>query len=276
MAKIANVALTNTFDTWRIRTNQAFTRLNQFAINESLLYANTITANVRFVSLGANKLGSTAAHLTIINGRLNANGSANVSANFRVFGNTTLGAVGAGENNANSHTTLINGFLSANGRAVIATNITVSGNTTLGAPAKTISATGLVSVTGRQTISTNLSVSGNTTLGGAGKTQTTTGAWTHTGTQNISTNLTVSGNTTLGASAKTIAATGLVTITGRQTISTNLSVSGNTSTNKLVATSNVDATGVIQSTTGGFRYPDGATVVAPIYIYDSSGSQLYP
>jgi hypothetical protein len=134
----------------------------------------------------------------------------------------------------------------------------------------------LVSVTGRQTISTNLSVSGNTTLGGAGKTQTTTGAWTHTGTQNISTNLTVSGNTTLGASAKTIAATGLVTITGRQTISTNLSVSGNTSTNKLVATSNVDATGVIRSTTGGFRYPDGATVVAPIYIYDSSGSQLYP
>jgi len=52
MAVIANVALTNTFETWRTRTNIGFTRLNQFAINESALYANTITANVAFTSKG--------------------------------------------------------------------------------------------------------------------------------------------------------------------------------------------------------------------------------
>jgi len=45
MAAIANVALSNTFDTWRIRSNQVFTRMNQFAIKESALYANTVTAN---------------------------------------------------------------------------------------------------------------------------------------------------------------------------------------------------------------------------------------
>jgi len=53
MAVIANVALTNTFETWRTRTNIGFTRLNQFAINEASLYANTITANVAFTSKGA-------------------------------------------------------------------------------------------------------------------------------------------------------------------------------------------------------------------------------
>jgi hypothetical protein len=53
MAVIANVALTNTFDTWRTRTNVGFTRLNAFAINESSLFANTITANVEFTAKGA-------------------------------------------------------------------------------------------------------------------------------------------------------------------------------------------------------------------------------
>jgi hypothetical protein len=52
MAKIANVALTNTFDTWRVRSNEAFDRLSQFAIDNSKLYANTLTANVSFVSRG--------------------------------------------------------------------------------------------------------------------------------------------------------------------------------------------------------------------------------
>ena len=45
MAKVANVNLTDTFNTWRVRSNQIFSRLNQFAITESTLYANTIVAN---------------------------------------------------------------------------------------------------------------------------------------------------------------------------------------------------------------------------------------
>lgn len=46
MAAIANVNLTDTFNTWRVRSNQLFTRINQFAITESEIYANTVTANV--------------------------------------------------------------------------------------------------------------------------------------------------------------------------------------------------------------------------------------
>jgi hypothetical protein len=50
MAVFANVALTNTFDSWRIRTNQILTRLNQYTVNESAFYANTLTANVALVA----------------------------------------------------------------------------------------------------------------------------------------------------------------------------------------------------------------------------------
>jgi hypothetical protein len=40
MGQIANVALTDTFDTWRVRSNQSFTNL--FEINPT---ANTVSAN---------------------------------------------------------------------------------------------------------------------------------------------------------------------------------------------------------------------------------------
>ena len=176
MAKIANVALTNTFNTWRTYSNIAFDRLSQFAINNSSLYANTITANVAFTSTG----------LATLSGR------ATVGTNLTVSGNTSTN------------------------KATVTSSLTVSGNTTLGAAGKTITTTGAAAHTGTQSVSTNLTVSGNTstnkstvtssltvsgntTLGAAGKTITTTGAAAHTGTQSVSTNLTVSGNTTLGA-----------------------------------------------------------------------------
>lgn len=49
MAAVANVQLTDTFNTWRVRSNQIFTRLNQFAINESRIYANTVVANTHLL-----------------------------------------------------------------------------------------------------------------------------------------------------------------------------------------------------------------------------------
>lgn len=49
---IANVALTNTFNNWRIRTNRIVKRINAFARTESSLHANTITANVQLTALG--------------------------------------------------------------------------------------------------------------------------------------------------------------------------------------------------------------------------------
>jgi hypothetical protein len=189
MAVIANVALTNTFDTWRTRTNVGFTRLNAFAINESSLYANTLTANTSFLSKG----------LGTFNGRVT------IGTNLNVSGNTTFGGSGKVAN--------VVGWFGVAGRASISTNLYVAGNTTIGGTLNINgginlgdASTDLLTVTGRATIAQNLNVSGNTTLGGASKTLTVggsgatanvTGWFGVTGRASVSTNLFVGGNTTL-------------------------------------------------------------------------------
>ena len=60
MAKVANVNLTDTFNTWRVRTNQLFSRVNQFAITESTLYANTVVANNQLLLPNNSKANSSA------------------------------------------------------------------------------------------------------------------------------------------------------------------------------------------------------------------------
>jgi len=186
MAKIANVALTNTFDTWRSRSNEAFDRLSQFAINNSSLYANTLTANSSFTSKG----------LGTFNGRVT------IGTNLNVSGNTTLGGAsktitmgGAASTltiGGAGHTTNTTGWFGVAGRASISTNLFVGGNTTFGT-----NILGLVNITGRAAIGTNLTVSGNTTIGAAGKVANTTGWFGVNGRASISTNLFVGGNTTL-------------------------------------------------------------------------------
>ncbi len=190
MAKIANVALTNTFDSWRIRSNEAFDRLSQFAIDNSKLYANTITANVRFVSSGATKLGSSDSTRTIVNGLLSGNGNLNVS------GNTVIGGSGKVAN--------ATGWFGVNGRVSVSTNLFVAGNTTIGGALNINGAinlgdapTDLLTVTGRATVAQNLNVSGNTTFGAANKTSNTTGWFGVNGRATVSTNLYVGGNTTI-------------------------------------------------------------------------------
>ena len=128
MAKIANVALTNTFNTWRTNSNIAFDRLSQFAINNSALYANTITANVAFTSTG----------LATLSGR------ATVGTNLTVSGNTTLGAAGK--------TITTTGAAAHTGTKTISTNLTVSGNTS----------------TNKATVTSLLTVSGNTNINTSG------------------------------------------------------------------------------------------------------------
>jgi hypothetical protein len=139
MAKIANVALTNTFDFWRTQSNISFDRLSQFAINNSRLYANTVVANNVLKSLGNTVIGASGKR-AVVNGLLSANGRMTISTNLDVTGNT-----------------------SAN-KSTVTSSFTVSGNTTLGAAGKTITSTGAASHTGTKTISTNLTVSGNTSL----------------------------------------------------------------------------------------------------------------
>ena len=169
MAKIANVALTNTFDTWRIRSNQSFNRLSQFAIDESKLYANTLTANVRFVSLGATKLG-----------------------------------------NANNDTTIVNGTLNANGQVIVNNNINITGNTTIN-------------------------------------------------------RLILSGNTVTMSTAVLNIDTGLLFLQKN---------SNRVGVNTLRPNTAFHVNGVVLANSG-YKYPDGALTTAPLYVYDSSGTQLY-
>ena len=162
MAKIANVALTNTFNTWRTNSNIGFDRLSQFAINNSALYANTITANVAFTSSG----------LATLSGR------ATVGTNLTVSGNTTLGAAGKRITSTGviTHTgnITVSGNTSTN-KATVTSSLTVSGNTTLGAAGKIITSTGVIAHTG------NITVSGNTSTNKA----TVTSLFTSSGNTNI-------------------------------------------------------------------------------------------
>ena len=139
MAKIANVALTNTFDFWRTQSNISFDRMSQFAINNSRLYANTVVANNVLKSLGNTVIGASGKR-AVVNGLLSANGRMTISTNLDVTGNTSTN------------------------KATVTSALTVSGNTTLGAAGKTITSTGAAAHTGTKTISTNLTVSGNTSL----------------------------------------------------------------------------------------------------------------
>ena len=68
MAAISNVELSTTFDTWRIRTNRAFTRLNALSAEDVIttISANTIQANVALIALGyANVQGAFTANNVI-------------------------------------------------------------------------------------------------------------------------------------------------------------------------------------------------------------------
>jgi len=115
MAKIANVETSDTFGIWRTRSNAAFDRLSQFAINNSSLYANTVTAN----------------------NNLNALKNATITKNLLVSGNTTLGAAGKTITStgvlAHTGNLTVSGNTSAN-KATVTSALTVSGNTTFSNP----------------------------------------------------------------------------------------------------------------------------------------------
>jgi hypothetical protein len=134
MAKIANVALTNTFDTWRVRSNQSFDRLSQFAVNNSSLYANTLTANVTFTSKG---LGTFQGRATVgtnltVSGNTTTNkltvSSSGTTANLTITGTTT-------DNSNTLHQTLSDGstinWNVALGRVA---TVTIAGSRTMAAP----------------------------------------------------------------------------------------------------------------------------------------------
>jgi chorismate mutase/predicted acyltransferase (DUF342 family) len=273
-----------------------------------------LNANGNFIVAGNTTLGAAGKTITTT-GLLAHTGRATISTNLAVTGNTTLsgGLTASGSGSGASVTlsptglalvtinpgsdirlgttsgtptigragvsTTINGTL-AGTRQTLSQNLTVSGNTTFGASAKVTTITGLATITGRQTISTNLYVSGNTVLGDPSAAAERT---TINGTLFANSNLTVSGNTVIGSSAaSTLTLTGnTIAITpavlnfssGKLFIQKNASRVG---VNTVTPNTTFDVAGIIRSSTGGFRYPDGATTAAPLYVYDSAGTQLYP
>jgi hypothetical protein len=74
MAHITTVLVSDTFSAWLDAANISYARLNQFAINESSLYANTITANVSLVMGGAATFHGQSIDVRYANGsQLNSN-----------------------------------------------------------------------------------------------------------------------------------------------------------------------------------------------------------
>ena len=130
MAKISNTALSDTFDTWRQRTNQIADRLSQFAVVNSSLYANTLIANVQFTSKGGASFQK----------------SVNVAHNLRVTANTTLGT-----NPQSVHR--------ISGRIDLNNKLNVTGNVNVTNVASVASFTGILNVT------RTMSGLGNTTFG---------------------------------------------------------------------------------------------------------------
>ena len=214
MAKIANVALTNTFDTWRSRSNEAFDRLSQFAINNSSLYANTLTANSSFTAKG----------LATMQGR------ATIGTNLTVSGNTTLGGAsktvtigGAGA------TANVTGWFGVAGRATVSTNLFV------GANAYVMGSVGIG--TNTPLAATNyrfVTVQGGSAGGGYSLYNSSGTEISRWGTDNAQIgiyNWTSSLPTTFQTNSierMRIASSGLVTACNSMTVTQNLTVSGNT------------------------------------------------
>jgi len=227
MAVIPAVELTNTFDTWRTRTNVGFTRLNQFAINESSLYANTLTSNVAFTAKGT----------ATVTGLLTASGRATVGTNLTVSGNTTFGAAGKVSNTT--------GWFGVLGRASVSTNLHVAGNTVVigSAGVGTTALTGKFNVSGGRSYFT---ASSDQYVIALKYNSGTNGVWLGSPASDAF-NISTEG----GTERFRIAGSGLVTACNSMTVSQNLTVSGNTTLNGTTT----DKSNVLSQT-----LVDGATI----------------
>ena len=269
MAKIANVAATDTFSTWRTRSNQAFDRLSQFAINNSSLYANTLTANVSLVvsgSLIANGSAGTAGLA------LKTNGSGvywgQVSSNQNTYerslflatsGQTTFSAtysVGFVEVYQNG-VKLISGtdYTASNGTTVVlSVGATLNDNIEILA----FNTFSVANVVTQSTLNSSLALKANAAN------PVTTGRLNHSGLA-VTTNLKITGNTYLGNTGKVIVSTGELTHTGTASVSTNLTVSGNASISGLKANGSLGSSGNFLKTNGTSIYWDPVTYATKAY-----------
>ena len=143
MPIIANTSSANTFSATRAQLNAVTKRLNQFAGNESTLYANTINANVS-LRISGTDVRATFAQNTYVKSVL-ANTNSYIASRASWTGLT------------GTNTAL---------RTLISDRLQVANASTLYATKASPTTSGLLAHTGRATISTNFAVSGNTTLSG--------------------------------------------------------------------------------------------------------------
>ena len=98
MAAIANVALSDTFNTQRVKLNRSLVRLNNFANNESQITANTVLANVSFTAAG--NLVSSGLKTTLSSTNTNiTGGSLLISSNTYVTGTLEINGLTATTSN---------------------------------------------------------------------------------------------------------------------------------------------------------------------------------
>lgn len=287
MAKIANVQITNTFDTWRVRTNQTAHRISQFAINESSLYANTLTANVAFTSKGPGTFQQSVAVTknVTVSGNTTVNGP-----RFTAQGNVALGT-------AATDWVRVGGGVSIQRSANVGKNLIVSGNTSVVG----LKANGSLGVTGTylrtngtqvywdavppptqylQVANANVTFATKAANSYVKSILANTNAYiisqaaridlvnvnlvnTNTAIRALDTQkLSVANAVAIYATKSSPTTSGLLAHTGRATISTNLAVTGNTSTSRLTVSSAAPST---SKSSGALTVGGGLGVAGALY-----------
>ena len=200
MAAFANVVLTDTFDIWRIRTNDTLARLNQISVSNSAIFSNTVTANVQLNVLGgANVAGvfqvdTGSANTNIFSDNLNVTSNTQIGGTVLLRGATTL-----------SSSIQVSGTAALQGQTNVGARFTVDDN---------VSNTNIYSdhfnVTANASLSGTLGVTGQTTLSNVVAMTVSSGA---ANTNVFSDHMNVTANTNMA---------GTVTLAGLNTTATDI------------------------------------------------------
>ena len=213
MPIIANTSLANTFSAVLAQLNLVTKRINQFAINESTIYANTITSNVSFRVSGtllANNTAGTSGYYLRTSGtgiywspvaaQTQYLQVANAVATYqtKAVERAALANTNSYISTQASRITLVNTNLLGTNTAIRALDtqkLSVANATTLLAAKATWSGLTSTNTALRTLISDRLQVANASTLYATKSNPITSGLLAHTGRATISTNLAVSGNT---------------------------------------------------------------------------------
>ena len=95
MGKVANVALTDTFDTWRVRSNQGFTNLFEINPTANVVSANSISIGGKVTVTPSNTNITTHTHLHAANTNIRG-GTLLVTSNTNITGTLLINGTAPG------------------------------------------------------------------------------------------------------------------------------------------------------------------------------------